>query len=138
MFQGSIKKLTKENNNFRKVIYTGDWSQLVLMSIPVGEDIGEETHPNTDQMLFLVDGKAEATIDGKTSEFERKEVVFVPAGTKHNIINTGDEPLKLYTVYAPPAHTNGTVHKTKADAAKEEKVEYQKTGVSAHDMYENM
>lgn len=124
MFQENINKLAIENSNFRKVIYTGTKSQLVLMSIPVGETIGEETHPNTDQILFLVTGEGEAILNEQTSKFEKHEAVFVPAGTKHNFKNTGDEDLKLYTVYAPPAHADGTVHQTKADAAKEEEKEY--------------
>lgn len=90
------------------------------MSIPVGGDIGEETHPTTDQILFLVEGSGQAVIEGQTSEFSEGEAVFVPAGTKHNFVNTGNSDLKLYTVYSPPAHADGTVHKTKAEAEKEE------------------
>jgi mannose-6-phosphate isomerase-like protein (cupin superfamily) len=138
MLQAKIKKLAKENDNFRKVIYTGDFSQLVLMSILPGEDIGDEVHPTTDQILFLVDGEGSAIIAGQVTKFEKKELIFVPAGTRHNIINKGNEPLKLYTVYSPPAHLSGTVHKTKADAQKAEENKYQKAKVSAHDLYELM
>jgi mannose-6-phosphate isomerase-like protein (cupin superfamily) len=139
MFQADLKKLTKENDNFRKVIYTGEWSQLVLMSIPPGGEIGRETHRSTDQLLFLVEGEGEAILDEQTTKFKEHGVVFVPAGTRHNFKNTGDEDLKLYTVYAPPAHPDGTVHKTKADADLDEgDDEYQKAEVSAHDIYENM
>ncbi|MDO8583037.1 MAG: cupin domain-containing protein [bacterium] len=121
MFAGDIKELTKENTNFRKVLYTGPHSQLVAMSIPVGGDIGEETHPNTDQILFFVDGEGEAILGGESRKVEEHDVVSVPAGTRHNFKNTGDEDLKLFTVYSPPAHADGVIHATKADAEKEEK-----------------
>lgn len=116
----NIKQLTKENTNFRTVIYTGKQSQLVLMSLLVGEDIGEETHIAKDQILFIVDGVGEAVLNGETTKIEKHSVVFVPAGTIHNIINKGEEEMKLYTVYAPPAHKDGTIHKTKEEAAREE------------------
>jgi len=116
MYAEDIKKLTKENNNFRKVLHTGEHSQIVAMSIPVGEEIGEETHPNTDQILIFIDGDCEAILNGEKRKVEKHDVVFVPAGTKHNFKNSGDEDLKLFTVYAPPEHLDGTVHKTKADA----------------------
>lgn len=137
MLHEDIKRLTKENDNFRKVIYTGEYSQLVVMSIPVGGEIGEETHHNTDQILFLVDGEGQAVIEGQPTDFKKHEAVFVPAGTKHNFVNTGDENLKLYTVYAPPAHPDSTIHKTKADADKDEG-KYQKATVSAPEAYENI
>lgn len=137
MLQGNIKELTKENENFRKVICTGNWSQVVLMSIPPGEDIGEEIHPGTDQILFIVDGEGEATLNNHTSSFKEKDFIFVPAGTRHNFKNTGDDDLKLYTVYSPPAHKGGTVHKTKNDAQKSEVEEYKRAEVVAQDIYEN-
>ena len=122
MLSVDIEKLTKENTNFRKVLYTGKNSQLVLMSIPVGKDIGNEVHETIDQILFIVGGEAEAIINNtEKKRVEKDSVVFVPAGTWHNFINTGDEDLKLYTVYSPPAHRDGTVHKTKEEAEKEEK-----------------
>lgn len=120
MYAEDIKKLTKENTNFRTVLYTGKQAQIVAMSIPVGEDIGEEVHPNTDQIIFIVDGDGEAILNGETRRIEEHDVVFVPAGTTHNFKNIGDEELKLFTVYAPPEHLDGTVHKTKEDAEKEE------------------
>ena len=120
MFHENFKKLAKENNNFRKVIYTGKYSQLVVMSMAPGEEIGEEVHPGTDQILFLAEGEGQAIIEGQSSDFTTDQAVFVPAGTKHNFVNTGDKDLKLYTVYSPPAHKDGTVHKTKADADKDE------------------
>jgi mannose-6-phosphate isomerase-like protein (cupin superfamily) len=121
MIFDNIKELAKENNNFRHVIFTGVHSQLVLMSLLPSEEIGEETHATSDQILFIVDGTGEAVVDGEATSITKHSVVYVPANTKHNIINTGDEDMKLYTVYAPSVHADGTVHKTKADAAKEEK-----------------
>lgn len=124
MFHENLEKITKENNNFRKVLFTGKQSQLVVMSIAPGEEIGEETHPNTDQILFLVEGEGQAILEGESSDFKKKDVVFVPAGIKHNFVNTGDEALKLYTVYSPPEHKDGTIHKTKADAEMDEEDHY--------------
>ncbi|MGE5041326.1 MAG: cupin domain-containing protein [Candidatus Levyibacteriota bacterium] len=121
MYEQNIKKLTQQNTNFRTVLYTGEHCQVVAMSIPVGGDIGEETHPTTDQILFFVEGHGEAKLNGETEEVEEHDVVFVPAGTLHNFTNTGEEDLKLFTVYAPPAHKPETVHKTKEEAEKEEK-----------------
>ena len=120
MIFDNIKELTKENDNFRHVIFTGNHSQIVLMSLLPGEDIGEETHEKSDQILFIVDGVGEAVLNGEKSTIQKKSVVYVPSGTKHNIINQGNESMKLYTVYAPATHKDGTIHKTKADAAKEE------------------
>lgn len=120
MYAVDIKKLTKENTNFRTVLHTGKFSQIVAMSLLVSEDIGEEVHPNTDQMLFIIEGEGEAIINGETREIEKHGVIFVPAGVTHNFKNTGDEKLKLFTVYAPPEHPDGTVHKTKAEAQKAE------------------
>lgn len=111
-----IKELTKNNTDFRRVLYTGAKSQLVLMNIKVGEEIGEEVHEGIDQLLFIVDGKGEAILGGERKEIEEHDVVFVEAGVLHNIINTGDESLKLYTVYSPPEHAEGTVHVTKEEA----------------------
>ena len=119
MFNADIKELAKENTNFRKVIYTGPKSQLVLMSIPAGGDIGLETHPNTDQILFFVEGSGEAVLNGETKPIEKHSVFFVPAGTEHNFTNTGGEDMKLYTVYAPPQHPDGTVQTTKPTEEKE-------------------
>lgn len=121
MFNVDIKKSALENSNFRKVLYTGPHSQLVVMSIPVGGDIGEETHSTIDQILFFVEGSAEAILNGESSAVVEGSVVFVPAGTKHNFKNSGDKNLKLYTIYSPPGHKDGTIHTTKADAEKEEK-----------------
>lgn len=120
MYAEDIKKLTKENINFRQVLHTGKNSQIVAMCLPVGVDIGEETHQNTDQLLFIVDGEGEAIVNGENRKIEEHDVIFVPAGAMHNFKNTGDHDLKLFTVYAPPEHVDGTVHKTKADAERAE------------------
>lgn len=121
MYAEDIKKLTKLNTNFRTVLETGKHSQLVVMSIPVGGDIGEEVHQDTDQILFFVEGTGEAILNGETKVVGEHDVIFVPAGTTHNFKNTGDEDLKLFTVYAPPEHKAGTIHKTKEDAERGEK-----------------
>lgn len=116
MYAEDIRKKTKENTNFRQVLYTGKHSQIVAMSISVVEEIGEEIHPDVDQILFFVEGKGEAILNGETRMVEKHDVVFVPSGTTHNFKNIGNEDLKLFTVYAPPEHPDGTVHKTKSDA----------------------
>jgi mannose-6-phosphate isomerase-like protein (cupin superfamily) len=116
MYKEDLEKLAEENTNFRKVLYTGKYSQIVAMNIPVGEDIGEEVHPDTDQILYFVDGDCEAIVNGEVTHAGEDDVVFVPAGAKHNFKNTGDEDLKLFTIYAPPHHPDGTIHATKKDA----------------------
>lgn len=115
-FHDNIKNLAKENTLFRKVVYTGDHTQLVLMSIPAGGEIGEETHDREDQILFFVKGKGEAILNGQSKPIEKGDAVFVPHGTLHNIKNVGDEDLKLYTTYSPPHHPDGTVHATKEES----------------------
>lgn len=123
MYTEDIKKRAKENTNFRTVLHTGVHCQIVAMSIPVGEDIGEETHGDVDQILYFVDGTCEATLNGEIREVEEHDIVFVPAGALHNFRNIGDHDLKLFTVYAPPQHPDGTVHVTKADAQKAEEMD---------------
>lgn len=120
MYTEDFEDVAKQNTNFRKVLQTGKYSQLVVMSIPIGEDIGEEVHPDTDQMFFIVEGDAEAVLNGERKTIEDESVFFVPAGATHNLKNTGDEDLKLITVYAPPQHPDGTVHATKKDAQRAE------------------
>ena len=115
MANPDIIELTRKNKNFRKVLSTNQHSQVVLMSIEPGDDIGEETHEG-DQILYFVDGEGDAVLAGKRSKIAAGSLVSVPAGTLHNFINTGSKPLKLYTVYAPPEEPEGTVHKTKAEA----------------------
>jgi mannose-6-phosphate isomerase-like protein (cupin superfamily) len=110
-----IASHAKKNTDFRRVILTNKFSQVVLMSVEPGDDIGEETHEG-DQILYFVDGEGDAVLAGKKSKIAAGSLVSVPAGTLHNFINTGSKPLKLYTVYAPPEEPPETVHKTKAEA----------------------
>ena len=105
-----------ENPFFRRVVTTGEHCQVVLMSIPPGGEIGDEIHAHVDQVLVFVTGAGEAVLEGERTPIGPGRLVFVPAGTRHNFVNTGDGDLKLYTVYAPPEHAPGTVHKTKAEA----------------------
>lgn len=115
-FVNDIEDLTEENTDFRRVLYTGKQMQLVLMSLQPGEEIGEETHRDRDQFFRVEKGKGEAWIDGARSKIKSDMAVIVPAGARHNIKNTGEKPLKLYTLYAPPEHADGIVRATKADA----------------------
>lgn len=114
----NIVSETEKNTNFRKVLFTGTRSQLVVMSISPSTDVGEETHMYTEQTLFFLSGTGVAVLDGKESPIGAGDVVVVTPGTKHNFINTGTVPLKIYTVYAPPNHIDGTTEATKADADK--------------------
>lgn len=107
---------TQDNKNFRRVLFTGPKSQLVVMSIPPGGEVGEETHKYTEQTLFFLSGTGEGMLDDKKFPIGPGDVVVVTAGTKHNFRNTGTQALKLYTVYAPPNHIDGRVHQTHADA----------------------
>lgn len=120
MYHVNIKEMTKENSNFREVLYTGPHSQLVVMSLNKGEEIGEEIHEKIDQIFFVMDGLGEADVGEERIRIEEDDVVFVPAGTKHNIKNDGEKDLKLYTIYSPPAHKDGTLELTKKDAEEEE------------------
>lgn len=120
-FVGNIEKLTKENTDFRRVLYTGKNIQLVLMTLKEGEEIGAEVHDDRDQFFRVEAGKGEVLIDGVRTPIEDDDAIIVPAGARHNVKNTGKEPLQLYTLYGPPEHKDGTVHVTKAEAdAKEE------------------
>jgi mannose-6-phosphate isomerase-like protein (cupin superfamily) len=119
---GDIEKATLENDTFRTVLFTGEHHQLTVMSIPPGEDIGLEAHDANDQFLRIEQGKAMvlmgASADAldETHEVENDWAIVVPAKTWHNIVNTGDVELKVYSVYAPPEHPDGAVHRTKAEA----------------------
>ena len=115
-YHGNIIKDTQENTNFRRVLFTGANSQLVVMSIPPGGEVGAETHKYTEQTLFFLSGTGQAILDGKTFPIGPGDAVVVTPGTQHNFINTGTQPLKIYTVYAPPNHIDGRVQRTKADA----------------------
>lgn len=115
-FVADIEELTEENSDFRRVLYTGKKLQLVLMAIKPGGEIGEEVHEDRDQFFRVEKGKGEVLIDGNRSKIKSDDAIIVPAGARHNIKNTGDKPLRLYTLYAPPEHRDATVHVTKADA----------------------
>ncbi|OGC70594.1 cupin [candidate division WWE3 bacterium RIFOXYC1_FULL_39_7] len=119
-FVTDIGKATVENNNFRKVLYTAKNCQLVLMSIKPGEEIGNEKH-TLDQFLRIEQGKAHAILNNGETEYdlETEFAIIVPAGTWHNLINTGDTDLKLYSIYSPPEHKDKTVHATKEEAVEE-------------------
>lgn len=118
-FVDNIEELTEDNDDFRRVLYTGKYLQLVLMSLKAGEAIGEEVHEDRDQFFRVEEGMGEVVIDGKRHAIEDDDAIVVPAGARHNVINTGKEPLKLYTLYGPPEHRDGTVHATKADVTEE-------------------
>lgn len=111
----NIEKLSLENNDFRRVLYTDKNSQLVLMSLLAGEDIGEEIH-DVDQFLRVEKGTGATILDGVSHDINDGSVIIVPAGTKHNIVNTGHDFMKLYSLYMPPHHRDGVVHKTKSEA----------------------
>ena len=111
-----IEARTESNRDFRHVLYTGPHLQLVAMSLQPGEEIGEETHEDTDQFFRLEGGEGEVEIDGRVTRIEADAGIVVPAGARHNVRNTGHEPMKLYTIYAPPHHADGTVQHTKAEA----------------------
>lgn len=114
-YVGNIEKLALENNNFRQVLYTTKNSQLVLMSLLAGEDIGEEIH-DVDQFLRVEQGTGQAILNNIPHDLADGSAIVVPAGTKHNILNTGSGAMKLYTLYMPPHHRDGVIHPTKAEA----------------------
>ena len=116
-FNDNIEKETLENDNFRKVLYTGKHSQLVLMSLNPGEEIGMEVHPDNDQFFRFEKGEGKCIIDGNEYVVSDGSAIVVPAGAEHNVINTSPtEKLKLYTIYSPAHHKDGIIHKTKAEA----------------------
>lgn len=115
-YVANIEQLSLENDNFRKVLYTDSNSQLVLMALQPGEDIGEEVHDDVDQFLRVEQGTGKAVLNGIEHDLADGSAVLVPAGTVHNIINASDGPMKLYTLYMPPHHQDGTVHATKVEA----------------------
>ena len=115
-FCENIEKMTLENENFRQVVYTAPHCQIVLMTIKVGEEIGLETHEKNDQFFRVESGSGKAVLEGKEYELADGTALLVPAGTEHNVINTGSVPLRFYTIYAPAHHIDGRVHATKQDA----------------------
>jgi mannose-6-phosphate isomerase-like protein (cupin superfamily) len=112
----NVRQLALENNNFRRVLFTNKHSQVVLMSVLPGEDIGREVHELVDQVLFFVKGGGQAIVGGEKHDISAGDMFAVPAGTEHDFINNGAEAMKLFTVYSPPEHPEGVVHATKADA----------------------
>jgi mannose-6-phosphate isomerase-like protein (cupin superfamily) len=112
----AIATVAEQSADFRRVLWTGEHTQLVIMTIPVGGDIGLEVHEGNDQILTFVSGTGEARVAGETKPVTQGDLVVVPAGTEHNFVNTGPNPLVLYTVYGPADHADGAVHHTKADA----------------------
>ena len=119
-FVGDIEKLTEKNSNFRKVLFTGKFTQLVVMCLQPGEEIGNEVHTTVDQFFRIEEGTAKFIFGGTEEHVvEDGDAVIIPAGTYHNVINISEkEALKLYTLYSPPNHPDGTVHKNKAEAAR--------------------
>ena len=114
-----IERATLDNQDFRRVLYTAKHLQLVLMTLPPGCDIGEEAHEDRDQFFRIEEGEGMVKIDGVENRVSDDYAVIVPAGARHNVINTGDVPLKLYTIYGPPEHRDGVVHKTKEQAERD-------------------
>ncbi|MGE5828924.1 MAG: cupin domain-containing protein [Micromonosporaceae bacterium] len=116
MYHVAIATAAEQSADFRRVLWTGKYTQLVVMTIRPGGEIGAETHQDTDQILTFVSGTGEADVGGQTRPVAQGDLVAVPAGTRHNFRNTGVNPLVLYTVYGPPEHADGTVHATKEEA----------------------
>lgn len=112
----TIAKVAKDNPDFRRVLWTGRHAQIVVMTIAPGEEIGDEVHETTDQILTFVAGTGQADLDGETHLIGPGDQCAVPAGARHNFRNTGDEPLVLYTIYAPPEHAAGSAYPTRAEA----------------------
>ncbi len=114
----NIEKQTLENEDYRRVLYTAHYSQLVLMAIQPGDEIGKEVH-GLDQFIRIEQGSGVVILDGVETQVQDDFAIVIPAGTEHNVINTGDEVMKLYSIYSIPEHKDGTVHKTKADEREE-------------------
>jgi mannose-6-phosphate isomerase-like protein (cupin superfamily) len=125
-YHTNIEDETLNNNYFRKVLYTGKYSQLVVMALKPGEEIGNEIHQNVDQFFRIEQSEAKVVLNKGETEFTVKEdeVFIVPAGTWHNVINVSDKDLKLYTIYSPPNHPDGTIHQTKQEAEEYEKAHH--------------
>jgi mannose-6-phosphate isomerase-like protein (cupin superfamily) len=111
-FARDIQQTTLENTFYRKVVYTGPYSQLTVMSIPAASETGEENHQAHDKMLFIVRGKGESILNRRTRDVGKHDVIFVPAGTLHNLANSGRHHLKVFVVYSPPLYAHGAIHKT--------------------------
>lgn len=119
-FITDIEKATEENTDYRRVLYTGQYSQLVVMCLQPGEEIGAEVHEGIDQFIRVEEGVAKVILNGSEEHtLPNDHAVIIPSGVEHNVINVGDESLKLYSIYSPPEHKEGTVHPTKADETHE-------------------
>lgn len=119
-YRADLFAVAEANEDFRRVLATTTHTQLVVMTIPPGGEIGSEVHQGIDQVLFALEGNGISTLDGVDQPFRRGDVAVVPAGTRHNFVNNGSKPLRIITVYGPPDHPPGTVHATKADADSDE------------------
>jgi mannose-6-phosphate isomerase-like protein (cupin superfamily) len=115
-YHANIESLTKENKNFRKVLYTAEHMQLVLMSLRPGEEIGAEVHEDNDQFFRFEAGEGKVIINGNEYEVVDGDTIIVPCGAEHNVVNIGNEDLKMYTIYSPAHHRDGTIHTTRAEA----------------------
>jgi mannose-6-phosphate isomerase-like protein (cupin superfamily) len=115
-YSDDIEKVTVENDDFRRVLYTGEHIQLVAMTLQPGEDIGEEVHEDRDQFFRFEEGKGAVDIDGRDNPVQDDFAVIVPAGARHNVRNTGTAPLRFYTLYGPPEHKDRVVHRNKREA----------------------
>ena len=122
-YVGDIVQAARDNKNFRQVIHTSEHAQVVVMSLLGGEDIGSEVH-ELDQLIVVVEGSGVAVLNGQESVVEPGTLIVVPEGAEHNLINKGELEMKLYTIYTPPAHRDGTVHATKAEAEADEDDHY--------------
>ena len=119
-YHDNIERVTEANDKFRKVLYTGHNLQLVLMTLQPGEEIGAEVHDDRDQFFRFEAGTGEVMVDDNTYEVAADDAVIVPQGARHNVRNTGSEPLKMYTIYGPPEHVDGKIHETRKDAENDE------------------
>lgn len=116
----TVNEVASKSDAFRRVLFTHEHTQVVLMTLKPGEDIGKEVHEDNDQVLTFVQGTVTAEVGGESKTVSAGDLVVVPAGTEHNFTNSGDEVVRLYTIYGPPDHAPTTVHKTKAEAEKAE------------------
>lgn len=123
-YVSNIEDETLSNENFRKVLYTGKHCQLVVMTIQAGEDIGMEVHGHVDQFIRVEEGEAEVILNGEVTKVKDDFAFIIPAGVEHNVVNTGKKALKLYTIYSPANHPEGTVHKDRAEAMEAEEHEH--------------
>jgi mannose-6-phosphate isomerase-like protein (cupin superfamily) len=115
-FQTNVLEEAQKNDAYRRVLFTGARSQLALMTIPPGGDIGLESHPHVEQLIFIASGQGKAVVNGVETPLAAGDVLVATPNTRHNVVNTGSVPLQIYTVYAPPNHIDGRVHRSKTDA----------------------